>query len=40
MANFFKQNALVRARISKIYPKEFPEWQLSQAFNDYVVKMK
>jgi len=38
--DFFKNNKFVRARISKTYPKEFPEWQMSQAFNDYVVKMR
>jgi len=40
VADFFKSSKLVRSRISKTYPKEFPEWQMSQAFNDYVVKMR
>jgi len=35
---FFKDTALVRSRLPSAYAgREFPEWQMSQAFNDYVL---
>lgn len=40
IAQFFMRNPVVRSRINKLYPNEFPSWQMSQAFNDYVVKMR
>jgi hypothetical protein len=37
---FFKKKNLVKNRIIKIYKNknEFPDWQLSQVFNDYILK--
>jgi len=40
VSDFFKNNPIIRYRINLQYPKEFPAWQMSQAFNDYVVKMR
>lgn len=37
--NFFKNNQIINARLSKMYKGKFPDFQLSQSFNDYVLQI-
>ena len=37
---FFKDNFLIRKRLPLNFYDAFPEWQMSQVFNDYVLKVQ
>ncbi len=40
VSSFFKSNKIIEKRLSSPeYEGSFPEWQMSQAFNDYVLSM-
>jgi 2-polyprenyl-3-methyl-5-hydroxy-6-metoxy-1,4-benzoquinol methylase len=40
LSDFFKKNKIISKRLSvPEYKGDFPEWQMSQAFNDYVLSM-
>lgn len=40
VSSFFKDTEIVRKRLERIYASQkFPEWQMFQAFNDYVLQV-
>lgn len=40
VSNFFRNNPVIKERYPSCYNGQYPEWQMSQSFNDYVLKAK
>ena len=39
ISDFFEKNKIIKNRLTENYNGEFPKWQMSQSFNDYVLSI-